>query len=102
MITCAYSRCNGGHYFRGVCCPLDGWSSAASRELDAACQKLTASGRTVSLASLREAGVSEAALSRVIVIEFGAAEAMFDAVSPEGYGVKGAWQPLEELGDEFM
>ncbi len=102
MVTCAYSRCNGGHYFRGACCPLDGWSSPASRELDAACQKLSASGRPVSLASLREAGVSEASLLRVVVIEFGSADAMFDALSPEGYVVKGCWQPLEELGDEFM
>ena len=102
MITCAYSRCNGGHYFRGVCCPLDGWSSTASRELDAACQKLAASGRPVSLATLREAGVSESSLLRIIVIEFGSAESVFDAVSPEGYVVKGCWQPLAELGDEFM
>jgi hypothetical protein len=101
MITRAYSRCNGGHYFMGACCPLDGWSSAASRELAAACQKLTASGRPVSLASLREAGVSESSLSRIIVIEFGSAEGVFDAVSPEGYVVMGRWQPLEELGDAF-
>jgi hypothetical protein len=56
MITCAYSRCNSGHYFQGVCCPLDVWSSAASHELDAAGQKLSASGRPISLANLREAG----------------------------------------------
>jgi hypothetical protein len=102
MVTCAYSRCNGGHYFRGPCCPLDGWSSAASRELDAACHRLSASGRPVSLASLREAGVSDSSLSRIIVIEFGCAESVFDAVSPEGYVVNGRWQPLEELGDEFL
>jgi hypothetical protein len=102
MITCAYSRCNGGHYFRGVCCPLDGWSSAASEELDASCRKISASGRPISLASLREAGVSEPSLSRIIVIEFGSEEAMFDAVSPEGYVVKGSWRPLEDLGAEFM
>lgn len=102
MVTYAYSRCNGGHYFRGVYCPLDGWSSTASRELDAACQRLSASSRPISLASLREAGVSESSLPRIIVIEFGTAESASDAVSPKGYVVQGRWQPLEELGDGFM
>jgi hypothetical protein len=54
------------------------------------------------LANLREAGVSESSLSRVIVIAFGSAESVFDAFSLEGLVVKGSWQPLEELGDEFM
>jgi len=102
MVAHAYSRCNGGHYFRGVCCPLDGWSSAASEELDTACRRLAAAGRAVSLASLREAGVSQGSLRRIIVVEFGCEESVFDAVSPEGYVVNGSWQPLEELGDDFM
>ncbi|SRR5579885_3800000 len=102
MVVYAYSRCNGGHYFRGACCPLDGWSSAQSRELDAVCQRLSAAGRSVSVASLREAGISESSLARIIVIEFGSAASAFDALSPEGYVVQGRWQPLEELGEAFL
>src|SRR4051812_8122571 len=101
MIRCAYSRCNGGHYFRGACCPLDGWSSDASRELTAAGERLSRSGRPLTLAHLREEGVSENSLKRIIVIEFGSASSAFDALSPEGYVVNGRWQPIEELGDEF-
>jgi hypothetical protein len=54
------------------------------------------------LAALREAGVSEGSLPRIIVIEFGSQASVFDTLSPEGYVVNGRWHPIEELGDDFM
>ena len=67
----AYCRCNSGHYFVGEYCPIDGWSSPASKELVKGIKWVTALGREPSLQALREAGLSEAALQRIIVIEFG-------------------------------
>ncbi len=102
MITRAYARCNGGHYFQGACCPLDGWSSPASVELEAACRRLDQMGRRISLAALVEAGVSSGSLDRIIVIEFGSDAAAFEAVSPQGYVIDGKWSPLEEVEDAFL
>jgi hypothetical protein len=98
----AYSRCNSGHYFSGPRCPLDGWSSDASRELAAACERLASGGRPVSMAALRQEGVSECSLQRIIVIEFGSESSVFDAISPEGYVLDGRWQPIEEVSEELL
>jgi hypothetical protein len=102
MITRAYSRCNSGHYFTGIHCPLDGWSSQASVELDEACRRLEAAGHAISLATLREAGVSPCSLERIIVIQFGSDESAFEAVAPEGYVVGGKWSLVEDLAEAFM
>ena len=66
-----YCRCNSGHYFVGEHCPIDGWSSPASKELIQVTKQVAASGQEPSLQELREAGLSEAAMQRAIVIEFG-------------------------------
>jgi hypothetical protein len=96
-----YCRCNSGHYFMGEYCPIDGWSSAASKELTEAVGRLTATGRAISLVELRKAGVSEEAFKRTIVIEFGANDSAFEAISPEGYVIKGEWKPLRYLDERF-
>jgi hypothetical protein len=97
----AYCRCNNGHYFVGEYCPIDGWSSPASKELAEGVQRLIGTGQELSLAELRRAGVSEDALRRAVVIEFGASESAFEALSPEGYVIKGEWQPLRLLDAPF-
>lgn len=83
----AYCRCNSGHYFVGESCPLDGWSSAASTELTNAVERIINSEQKISVAALREVGVSEATLKRTVVVEFGSDTAVFDAISPDGYFV---------------
>jgi hypothetical protein len=98
----AYCRCNSGHYFVGEYCPIDGWSSLASKELVKVIKRVTASGREPSLRALREAGLSEAALQRIIVIEFGTDACVFDAIAPEGYVIRGVWQPLAALDEHFI
>jgi hypothetical protein len=102
MTTRAYSRCNGGHYFIGAYCPIDGWSSRASVELTAACQRLTASGRPISLADLLEEGVSSDSLRRIIIVEFGSEKSIFDAISPCGYVVNGKWVRIEDVDDSLL
>jgi hypothetical protein len=97
----AYCRCNNGHYFVGEYCPIDGWSSPASKELVEGVKRLIGTGQEISLAELRRAGVSEDALRRSVVIEFGASESAFDALSPEGYVIKGEWKPLRRLDAPF-
>ena len=97
----AYCRCNSGHYFVGEYCPIDGWLSPESKELAAGVKRLIGTGQEVSLAELRKAGVSEGALRRTVGIEFGASESAFDALSPEGYVIKGEWKPLKRLDVPF-
>lgn len=102
MVQQAFSRCNSGHYFSGCCCPLDGWSCRASQELDAACRKLQAADLPLSLAALQEAGVSRQSLPRIIIIEFGSPDAVFEALSPQGHVLHGKWHPIEDLEDAFL
>lgn len=97
----AYCRCNSGHYFTGECCPFDGWSSAASKELAQAVKKLRVLGREVSVAELRDSGVSDATLWRTIIIEFGTDASSFEAVSPEEYVVHGETKAPLKLGMSF-
>ncbi len=97
-----YCRCNGGDYFEGGgACPVDGWSSPESLELAEAVACLTAGGQEPSIAELRRLGVSEAALARTIVIEFGSEAAAFEVMTPRGYAVSGQWKPLEQFDRRF-
>src|SRR5262245_39339345 len=102
MMVRAYSRCNGGHYFIGENCPLDGWSSTESKELPAIVERPTREGKSISVEEMRKAGLSRAALARVIVIEFGAEESVFDLIDPRGYVVHGEWTPIEEVNEHFV
>jgi hypothetical protein len=93
----AYCRCNSGHYFVGEYCPIDGWSSSVAKELVQATQRVIASGQALSLHALRQAGLSEVATQRTIVIEFGTDACVFDAIVPEGLVIHGTWKPLAVL-----
>jgi hypothetical protein len=81
----------------GEYCPIDGWSSAASKELAEGVKQLIGRGPEVFLEELRRAGVSEEALRRTVVIEFGVSDSAFDGILPEGYVIRGEWKPLRYL-----
>lgn len=101
MVSRAYARCAGGHYFAGEFCPFDGWSSAAAAELAETVERLRQLGKDVTLAELKRAGLSESALDRTIVIEFGNDAAAFEAISPKEYVVNGQTKPPMKLGHHF-
>ena len=101
MTARAYSRCNSGHYFAGEYCPFDGWSSAAAVEVAQAVQRLQQLARAISVEELRRAGVSDAALARTIVVQFGADASAFEAVSPKEYVVNGVTKPPMKFGPHF-
>lgn len=101
MCKRAYSRCNSGHYFQGECCPFDGWSSAASRELTAAVKRLARAERTLSIEELRNCGVSERTIARTIVIEFGSGDSAFEAINPASLVIADEVVPLARLNENF-
>lgn len=99
----AYVRCNGGDLFdaRLTACPLDGWSSPETTDVTQTLRRLGESDQEISLERLRQAGLCEAALARVIVVEFGTEESAFDALAPKGYVVDGQWTPPRLAGTAF-
>jgi hypothetical protein len=97
----AYCRCNSGHFFQGEFCPFDGWSSTASRELQAAVERLAAEGQPLSRAALLQAGVSREAIERTIIVEFGCAASAFEALDPRSYVIDGEAKPVVKLGHNF-
>jgi len=59
-------------------------------------------GREAStIAQLREHGVSESALRRAIIVEFGDSNSAVEAISPEGYFVDGQWIKQREFDSRF-
>jgi hypothetical protein len=101
MITCAYTRCNSGHYFMGEFCPFDGWSSPASRELTHALKRFAGSRQQISLESLQKAGASEPTIARATVISVGSDTSAFEAISPDYYVVNDESIPLSKLDEAF-
>ena len=89
VLTHAFSRCDGGHYFEGEFCPFDGWSSESSRELSAAVQRLRAKDAAVTMKELRAAGVSSEALPGTVVMNFGSAAVAFEGLLPRELVVNG-------------
>ena len=101
MIRRVYTRCNSGHYFVGECCPLDGWSSPASKEISAAVKRLAKLGRKATVEELRNLAVSDAAIAKTIIIEFGSESAAFEAISPEHLVVNGETIAAMDLDESF-
>jgi hypothetical protein len=65
-------------------------------------QEMEKKGDTVSIEGLRQKGLDEETLKRVIVIEFGLDGAIFDAIIPEGYVIDGKFIPLVQLGPQYL
>ena len=69
--------------------------------MNSAVKHLKSHREDVSIAALRNGGLSDETLSRVIVVEFGGEGSVFDAVDPKGYVVNGKWSLLRDLGEGF-
>ncbi len=98
----AYWRCNSGHYFCSVNCPQDGWSRPYFQRLFEVVRDMEKTGENVSIERLRQKGFDREALDRVIVIDFGSEEAVFDAIVPEGYLIDGKFIPLTKLDQQHL
>jgi len=100
----AYIRCNSGHCFSGgPNCPLDNWSSPQSLEFAQAVEQLIQDGQEVSIQRLKDLGLSDEALRRVIVIEFGSEKSVFTCLVPEGYVLEdGRYVPITKAGWDFI
>lgn len=102
-----YVRCNGGDFFllgkeRGVHCPLDGWTFPGFKEVQEIAQRIEESGERLTIQLLRDSGVPENVLQRVILIEFGDTETEFEALTPAGYQLHGKWWKLRDVDNRFM
>src|ERR1700722_5367750 len=96
-----YWRCNGGHYFSSLHCPFDGWTSDELRQLNYASDQLAIKRASPCIDGLRGEGVSESALRRTIVVEFGSDLSAFDAISPDLYVIHNESVRLHEAGISF-
>jgi hypothetical protein len=91
-----YMRCNSGHYFTGPVpsCPLDGWSCPETAAIFKAAQRMTAEGIMPTIERLRTEDISQEALDRIIIIQFGADASAFEALAPEGYIIGAEWRAM--------
>src|SRR5262249_734145 len=81
-----YIRCNGGHYYRSrIACPFDGWSCDGLAQATTIFDQLAATERGPSVERLREKGVPDAVLNRLVILEFGNDASAFEALAPERY-----------------
>jgi hypothetical protein len=97
-----YFRCNGGHYFRSSsACPFDGWSCDGIEDVIDRFEKLKVDPDGPSIKDLRDSGVSEAALERVLIIDFGSDASAFEALVPERYLHHGRELLAHEVGKEL-
>lgn len=66
----AFVLCINGHFFRGLHCYLDGATSRTSEAVCKAVDGLLIEGRPLDVQALRDRGLTDDDLSRVLVIEF--------------------------------
>jgi hypothetical protein len=95
-----FFRCNGGDYYSERNCPFDGWSRPELQRLLDVVAEMKKNVEPISISALREKGFESDVLDRVIVIEFGAEPAVFDAFHPEGYIIAGQYVPRSKLGPQ--
>ena len=94
-----YLRCNDGHMFLGESCPFDGWGSPDTAKL---ARFLASEGNgSLTVDGLRRAGFSDDLLRRVLIIEFGDEDAVFQGIAPEYYFINGALVHRDDVDPVF-
>jgi len=71
VVVRLYFLCSGCDDSDALYSQLDAWSSPVAKDIASTATRLTSTGQSVSIERLRAEGVSEAALRRLIVVEFG-------------------------------
>jgi len=84
-----FLRCNSGHFFTSDVCPWDGWSHPSFKLAIETFNRLELEGKPVSIESLRNAGLDEEALQRVVILEFGDPQVALDGIYPKQVMVNG-------------
>jgi hypothetical protein len=51
---------------------------------------------------LKEKGLGQGVLERVIIVEFGGERSAFDGIAPAGYIIEGHYVPLRKLGQDYL
>lgn len=98
-----YVRCNGGHYFlAGSSCPFDGWTTEGLPRVAAHFTVLLQRGPDVTVASLKEALISDELMKRLLIIEFADESGAFEALAPEYYLHRGKMLRAEEVDLDLM
>src|SRR5262249_18042839 len=92
-----YFHCTSDHYFAGRVCMDDGWSSDGSRLVAEAVTRLLADERDLTMDALRERGVSEEDLQRVIIVEFARAKDAWDFLEPATLRIGGKEHVNQEV-----
>ena len=90
-----YFHCDGSHIFNGKYCPQDGVSFWAE-EILTVVERLERDGVELSVQALRAAGVPDAHLHRVLIIEFAGDSYEFDALEIAATQRNGTWEPHVE------
>jgi len=96
-----FFRCNSGHYFHGVGCPFDGWTMDGVQAAAEFFARLEPDGTAAGLDCLRPLNPSAELMRRMMIIEFGDADAAFDALVPDRYMYKGHEVRWDEIGPEL-
>ena len=87
MVRILYLRCDCGsprgprHYYTGETCPISGWVAPFVRESLTAAAEVVKVGKPLSVAALREAGLSRKAIARVLIAEFPSVSAVPESLS---------------------
>jgi hypothetical protein len=77
-----YTHCNGGEFFSGPYCPIDGVGDDISKTLVEAVTELRSTGKDIGLDALERAGVPRNQLADVIVVEFPSEEVAWEFFRP--------------------
>jgi hypothetical protein len=97
-----FIRCNGGHYFLpGTGCPFDGWTIEGVASAAAHFHVLMQRGGDISLEAMKEALPSDELMKRMLIIDFGDEDAIFEALAPERYLYRGRELLAHEVGLEL-
>lgn len=65
-----YFHCNGGEFFSGARCPIDGVGNEETEQIVRVVAELRKSGIDITRQALEAAGVSKGTLACVVVVEF--------------------------------
>lgn len=98
-----FIRCNGGHYFlAGASCPFDAWTMEGVARVAAHVTVLMHREGDISLEALKEGALpSDELMKRMLIIEFGDEEAVFEALAPGHYLHRGKVLKAHEVGSEL-